>query len=106
MFRHHLQHLEIYCQYYCVSYRHILTKSFYNIFKSWNCNIAMKYVLIFDKNVATIFQLQWNIGNIPDIFLQCSVLCGIYIFLLTIFQQLTVAFFNTFIVGTVILPND
>ena len=29
---------------------------------------------MFDKNVATIFQLQLNIGNIPDIFLQNSVL--------------------------------
>ena len=37
----------------------------------------MKYFAIFDKNVATIFQLQWNIGNIPDIFLQYSVLCGL-----------------------------
>ena len=36
----------------------------------------MKYFAIFDKNVATILQLQWNIGNIPDIFLQYSVLCG------------------------------
>ena len=39
----------------------------------------MKYFVIFDKNVAAIFQLQWNIGNIPDIFLQYSVLCGEYI---------------------------
>ena len=38
----------------------------------------MKYFAIFDKNVATIFQLQWNIGNIPDIFLHYSVLCGQY----------------------------
>ena len=36
----------------------------------------MKYFAIFDKNIATIFQLQWNIGNIPDIFLQYSVLRG------------------------------
>ena len=36
----------------------------------------MKYLAILEKNVATIFQLQWNIGNISDIFLQYSVLCG------------------------------
>ena len=36
----------------------------------------MKYFVIFDKNVATIFLLHWNIENIPDIFLQYSVLCG------------------------------
>ena len=36
----------------------------------------MKYFAIFNKNLATIFQLQWNIGNIPDIFLQYSALCG------------------------------
>ena len=35
----------------------------------------MKYSVIFKENVATIFQLQWNIENIPDIFLQYSVLC-------------------------------
>ena len=31
----------------------------------------MKYFVIFDK------QLQWNIGNIPDIFLQYSGYVGI-----------------------------
>ena len=36
----------------------------------------MKYFAIFDENVVTIFQLQWNIENIPDIFLQYFVLCG------------------------------
>ena len=36
----------------------------------------MKNFAIFDKNIATIFQLQWNIENIPDIFLQYSVLRG------------------------------
>ena len=46
---------------------------FKNIAESWNCNVAMKYFAIFDENVATIFQLQWNIGNIPDIF--CNILC-------------------------------
>ena len=68
---------------------HIPTESFYNISKSikysfvfknisesQNCNAAMKYFAIFDKNIATIFQLQWNIGNIPDMFLQYSVYVG------------------------------
>ena len=36
----------------------------------------MKYFGIIDKNVAAIFQLQWTIGNISDVFLQYSVLCG------------------------------
>ena len=36
----------------------------------------MKYFAIFDKNIATIFQLQCKIGNISDVFLQYSVLCG------------------------------
>ena len=36
----------------------------------------MKYFRIIEKNVATIFQLQWKIGNISDMFLQFSVLCG------------------------------
>ena len=36
----------------------------------------MKYLAIFEKNVERIFQLQWKIGNIPDMFLQYSVLCG------------------------------
>ena len=52
---------------------------FFNISKSWICNVAMKYFAIFDKNVATIFQLQWNAGNIHNNFLQYSVLCGIII---------------------------
>ena len=34
----------------------------------------MKYFAIFDKNVASIFQLQWD-GNIFDMFLQRPVLC-------------------------------
>ena len=38
----------------------------------------MKLLAIFNKNFATIFQLQWNIGNILDVFLQYFVLCGIY----------------------------
>ena len=40
----------------------------------------MKYFAIFDKNVETIFQLQWKIGNIPDMFLHLlldRVPCGI-----------------------------
>ena len=36
----------------------------------------MKYFGIIDKNVAAIFQLQWKIWNISDMFLQYSVLCG------------------------------
>ena len=39
----------------------------------------MKYFGIIDKNVATIFQLQWKIGNISEMFLQYSVLCGRFI---------------------------
>ena len=38
----------------------------------------MKYFGIIDKNVAAIFQLQWKIVNISDMFLQYSVLCGIW----------------------------
>ena len=37
----------------------------------------MKYFAIFDKNVVTIFQLQLNIGDIPEIFLQYCELCGL-----------------------------
>ena len=36
----------------------------------------MKYFGIIDKNVAAIFQFQWKIGNISDMFLQYSVVCG------------------------------
>ena len=36
----------------------------------------MKYFAIFDKNVETIFQLQWKIENIYDMFLQYYELCG------------------------------
>ena len=39
----------------------------------------MKYFGIFDKNVATIFILQWKIGNISNMFLQYWLLCGIII---------------------------
>ena len=48
----------------------IYRRSFFfkNISESCNCNVAMKYF--------AIFQLQWNIENIPEIFLQYSVLCG------------------------------
>ena len=41
-----------------------------NILESQNSNVAMKYFGIIDKNVASIFQLQWKIGNISDMFLQ------------------------------------
>ena len=34
----------------------------------------MKYFAIFDQNFKTIFQLQWKIRNISDMFLQYSVL--------------------------------
>ena len=37
---------------------------FKNISEFLNCNVAVKYFAIFDKNIATIFQLQWKIGNI------------------------------------------
>ena len=79
MFCHHFQYLKILLK--CVR-SDISKKYFYNISKSiqhsfvfkiisesWNRNVAMKHLAIFNKNVATIFQLQWNIGNIPDIFL-------------------------------------
>ena len=72
--------------------RHISRESFYsisksikylfvfkNISESWNYNVAMKWFAILNKNVARIFQFQWNIWNIPDIFLQYSVLCGWYL---------------------------
>ena len=36
----------------------------------------MKYFEIIDKKVAVIFQLQWKIGNISDMFPQYSMLCG------------------------------
>ena len=47
-----------------------------NILECWNFDVAVKYFAICDKNIATIFQLQWKIGNISDMFLQYSVLCG------------------------------
>ena len=45
------------------------------ISESRSCNVAMNYFSIFNNNVATNFQWQWNIRNIPDIFLQYSVPC-------------------------------
>ena len=36
----------------------------------------MEYFGIIDKNVAAIFQLQWKIVNISEMFLQYSGLCG------------------------------
>ena len=47
----------------------------------------MKYFSIFDKNVPTIFQLQWNMENISDIFLQYSVLRWYLICLLIILNS-------------------
>ena len=38
----------------------------------------MKYFGIIAKNVAAVFQLQWKIGNICDMFLQYYVLCGYF----------------------------
>ena len=35
-------------------------------------------IWIIDKNDAAIFQLQWKIENISDMFLQYSVLCEKY----------------------------
>ena len=73
--------------------QHILTKSVYsisksikylftykNISESKNFNVAMKYFGIIDKNIAAIFQLQWKIGNISDMFLQYHLLCGLWQF--------------------------
>ena len=34
-----------------------------NISECSNFNVAVKYFAIFDKNIATIFQIQWKIGN-------------------------------------------
>ena len=48
----------------------------------------MKYFAIFDKNVATIFQLQWKIRNISDMFLQYSVVYGIVIFLYILYWRI------------------
>ena len=50
--------------------------TFINISENENCKIAMKYFSKFDRNVVRIFHLQWKIGNISDMFLQYSVLCG------------------------------
>ena len=38
--------------------------------------LRCNFFTIFDKHFLIMFQLQWNIGNIPDIFLQYSVLYG------------------------------
>ena len=45
----------------------------------------MKYFGIIDKNVAAIFQLQWKIGNVSDMFLQYSVLYGFVRLLATLY---------------------
>ena len=36
----------------------------------------MKYFGIIDESITAIFQLQWKIENISDMFLQYSVLCA------------------------------
>ena len=59
-----------------------------NISECWNRNVAVKYFAIFEKNIATIFQLQLKIGNISDMFLQYSVLCG---YLVKEFHQLSLS---------------
>ena len=78
-FQKYFRKLKLYC---CDEIFYNISKSikylfvFKNISESWNCTVVMKYFAIFHKNIATIFQLQWDIGNISDIFLQYSVLCG------------------------------
>ena len=86
MHRYYLQHFEILLKF--VQSKHfngILLQYFLNneylfifenIPESKNCKVAMKYFSIFEVNVATVFNLQWKIGNISDMFLQYSVLCG------------------------------
>ena len=44
----------------------------------------MKYFGIIDKNFAAIFQLQCKIENISDMFLQYSVLCGLFLLFKTL----------------------
>ena len=54
---------------------YLLTKIFQNVkivMLQWN---ILQYLT---KNIVTIFQLQWKIGNISDMFLEYSVLCGTY----------------------------
>ena len=75
MSRHHLQYFEIFLK--CVKsayFNEICLFIYKNISESYHCNVAMKYFGIIDKNFAAIFQLQWKIGNISDMFLQYSVL--------------------------------
>ena len=57
----------------------------------------MKYFAVFDKNIVTIFQLQWNIVNISDMFLQYSVLCGIIIAKITIHNHTFPSAHNLFV---------
>ena len=88
MYRLHLQYFEIFLKSVILAH---FNEIVYNISKSinylfvyknisecQNFNAAVKYFAIFDKNIATIFQLQWKIGNISNMFLQYSVLCGQY----------------------------
>ena len=35
-----------------------------NISETINCNVAIKYLAIFDKDVDSIFQLKWKFRNI------------------------------------------
>ena len=84
MYRLHLQYFEICLKSAKLAHFneivHNISKSMkyllvYKKFPEYlNCNVAVKYFAIFDKNIATIFQLQWKIGNIPDTFLEYSVL--------------------------------
>ena len=91
MFRLHFQYFEIFLKsvksahfngiFYNISKSVKYLFVYKNISESLNFNVAVKYFAIFDKNVATTFQLQWKIGNISDTFLQYSVLCGPCIYL-------------------------
>ena len=68
----------------------------------------MKYFEIIDKNVAAIFQLQWKIGNISDMFLQYSVLCGslttLYAHRIIEFSKMLIS--NHFLLGLWISKNN
>ena len=48
----------------------IISEKFWKIFPPG----AVEYFAIFENNIATIFQLQWKIGNMSDMFLEYSVL--------------------------------
>ena len=69
MYRLHLQYFEIFLKspksahfneiVYNISKSIKYLFVYKNISESQNCNIAVKYFAIFDKNIATIFQLQY-----------------------------------------------